>query len=45
MFNCLYTAPNPDNPPLHKVLTNGKSPERNGPVMAIENGVIKVHKV
>lgn len=35
------TAPNPDNPPLHKVLTNGKSPERNGPVMAIENGVIK----
>ncbi|KAF9407708.1 hypothetical protein HW555_012359 [Spodoptera exigua] len=35
------TAPNPDNPPLHKALTNGKSPERNGPVMAIENGVIK----
>ncbi|KAJ8734223.1 hypothetical protein PYW07_014774 [Mythimna separata] len=35
------TAPSPPNPPLHKAQTNGVSPERNGPVMAIENGVIK----
>ncbi|CAH0600730.1 unnamed protein product [Chrysodeixis includens] len=35
------TAPVPVSPPLHKAHTNGVSPERNGPVMAIENGVIK----
>ncbi|XP_047034984.1 cyclic AMP-dependent transcription factor ATF-6 beta [Helicoverpa zea] len=35
------TAPSPENPSLHKPHINGKSPERNGPVMAIENGVIK----
>ncbi|XP_026728659.1 cyclic AMP-dependent transcription factor ATF-6 alpha isoform X2 [Trichoplusia ni] len=36
------TAPVPvSSPPLYKTHTNGISPERNGPVMAIENGVIK----